>query len=142
MITLAQWFIEKRVIYAYASGTITPYELHRHNERMIELLKSGEEPVHALLHSAPNFQVLRPDLRSGLNSLSFIRQPALGMVVQVLETKNMVSFISVLMARLMRVNYHTTKTLDEALDKLKQYDPTLDWSSARTEIIVSAETNA
>lgn len=139
MITPATWLIKNRIIYAHGSGLVTNDDIQQHAQRVIALLDEGIAPVHIVLDSAPDFQIQRADLRSGVANLRFLRHPALGWSVQVLVRNRALGFISTLIARFTRVSYKTMQTREDAFAFLKRVDTSIDWSLLDDSVIHSQQ---
>ena len=139
MITPATWLVKNRVIYAYGTGFTTDDDLQQHAERVIALLDAGNTPVHLFLDTAPDFKVKRPDLRSGVANLRFLRHESLGWVVQVSAGNRALDFVSSLIARFTRVSYKSVSTRDDGLAFLKSADTNIDWSALDESVIHSQQ---
>lgn len=124
----AQWLVEKRVIIAYATGQGTRDEFDQHNQRMIELLDEGESPVHVILINE-NFRPPTPSLSQAVTMLSFLRHKNLGWIFMVADDTVGTNYASVLLARLLRVQYQRFTTIEATLAFLKNADKTVDWDS-------------
>ncbi len=131
----AQWLVPNRVIYAYAWGSITPEDLEQHNERMNTLIAEGIPLVHVILDSSPDYQMTNPSLKIGLDTLSFIRRTDFGFTAQVGTGNAAAKFGAIMLAKILRARYRMVDTVEEAVEQLKTYDTTVDWTQGDMDLI-------
>jgi|GEM_PF-1573425 len=128
MIELGQWLLSKRVIYVYASaGPISLENWYAHNQRLVELLNQGSPPVHIILDSHPKHEIPNKNLKMALDSLTYLRHPALGHVVLTSSSKHPQILESAILGHILRVPLHRVGSTTAAIDYLCQNDPTITW---------------
>lgn len=131
----AQWLVNKRVIFAYAYGSLSNDEMMEHNDRMIALLDESKPLVHALLMTHPNTVLPKPSLASGVRILSFVRHPNLGWNVVVHNPHTIMAKLSVILAKITRARYRQFDNVGEAIKFLKDIDPSVDWDTANMSLL-------
>jgi hypothetical protein len=126
----AQWFVDQRVIFAYAYGDLTNDEMAQHNERMIELLDSADPLVHVILVTHPETHLPKPSIAAGRRILSFIGHKNLGWNIVVHNPYTIMAKMSILLAKISRARYRQFDNVDVAINFLKEIDRTVDWNTA------------
>jgi len=138
----AQWLVPQRVIYAYAWGAVTPEDLAEHNSRMNTLIAEGTPLVHVILDSAPTQTLSNPSLKTGMDTLSFIRRDDFGFTAQIGSANPVAKFGSILLAKVLRARYRMVDNIESAVQILKDYDSTVDWSQADMTVIAKIKEDA
>src|SRR4051812_31972818 len=119
------WFLEKRIVYASASGQVTVSELQNVVHTMAAYIRQGDAPVHALLDFT-NVEKFPTRINAYKDFAFPAAEPNTGMLVLISANK-LALFIIGVVAQLSDRNIYTFPTLDEGLAFLARKDSTLPW---------------
>ena len=120
------WLVEKRVIKAQLSGTLSIRDIQALNEGLSEHLKQGTEPVFIIVDDS---QVVGAESMSlpkfeGLTSL-FLANKKLKRIAVFGSTVSRLQFLRGLVTKFAHVEYGNYKTREEAVAFIKDADPSL-----------------
>ena len=119
------WLLERRIIYADASGQVTVNELQRIVNTIPAYIRQGSAPVYAIL------DLTRVDkFPTQINAFKDFQfpppEPNTGMLILISANK-LALFIVGVVAQLSKRQIYTFSTLDEGLSFLARKDTTLPW---------------
>jgi hypothetical protein len=124
-----KWFVEDRVIYLSLSGVVAIDEGRQNNQQAVQMIDSGKPPVHTILVDK-DVEKINASLSDMVKTMEVYRHPWLKWIVAVGDSTPSTKFLTSILSRLFRVSFHRVSTLQEAIDFLKNQDPTIDWTQA------------
>jgi hypothetical protein len=129
-----KWLVESRVIHLRLIGVVTVDEGRQNNEKAVQMIDSGKPPVHTILVDK---EVVKIDasLSDMVKTMEVYRHPWLKWIVAVGDSTPSTKFLTSILSKLFRVSFHRVATLQEAIDFLKNQDPTIDWTQADESIL-------
>lgn len=124
------WYIKGHVVSAKIWGEQTLKELIESNTAMINYLEDTSRPkVHAIINDE-HLVSIPLGMFEMRKSLTYLDHPKLGWVVMLGDKKNLVNnLLSSILAKITRTRYIRVRTFDEALQHLRNVDPTIDWDA-------------
>jgi len=117
------WYIPNKVYIAHFYDVLTPEELQRQSDKGIELIRSGEPPVHIIIDT--RFMSEYPtDMSQVLRVTRAFHEENLGWAL-LISNDPAVRLLAHVVAQLKRTKLKSFTAPDEALGYLKQIDPNL-----------------
>ncbi len=135
METLFDWYIKERVLLQRPQGELTIEDVQHNNDRIIKMLDKGRPLVHVVV-DARFITKLPTNLLKMSNATSFLNHPSLGWVVTV-SNNSMINFLGGMLPQIGTLRrYRVFSDLDRTVTFLKDQDTSLDWASAKSELII------
>jgi hypothetical protein len=119
-----KWLVKPRIILAYSEGSQDIDDVRLNNQEIKALLDAGQAPVH-LVFQAVNLKNSPTNIQELKNSLDFLRHPNLGWIISV-GSNPILNFVSTIVTNLFRINLRQANSLEDAIDWLKQLDPSIE----------------
>ena len=128
------WYIEGRVIYRRLWGSLTEDEFRDYFERCVDLLDSGQAPIHLFINDGPLEHLpISPTL--GKHNRQIIRHRSLGWTISIGRPHEVIRLITLLPRKIMRLRWRWFDSPEPAKAFLKKLEPTLDWQHANEALL-------
>ncbi len=129
-----EWYIEGQVLYGAIWGVQTLDELKQSNALMVGYLDSSDGRLIHMIMSDQNLEKLPVSLAQTQNILTYTKHPNLGWAIMVGDKEKGLKgaaedFLITFLAKLARARFIRFKTVDEALQHLREVDATINWDA-------------
>lgn len=134
METIADWYVQDRVIYHRPVGVETIEIVQQNNDDLVKLLDKGIPLVHVIV-DARYLTKFPTSILKLSKATSFLSHPSIGWVITI-SNNPLVTFLGGMLPQLGSLTcYRVVSELDSALTFLKEQDSTLDWSTVNDALL-------
>ena len=134
METIADWYVQDRVIYHRPVGVETIEIVQQNNDDLVKLLDKGIPLVHVIV-DARYLTKFPTSILKLSKATSFLSHPSIGWVITI-SNNPLVTFLGGMLPQLGSLTrYRVVSELDSALTFLKEQDSTLDWSTVNEALL-------
>ena len=118
-----EWKIPNRLIYIVISGDISAADIKESDERLHQMIESGEAPVHIMADLSQIGKVnVHP--RDAIKHTSYVNHPKFGRVT-IVGASALVKFFVTVVRSVAPTKFDTANDLQAGMDKLFSRDETL-----------------
>ncbi len=130
------WLIPNKVAYARVYGRHTIEDMEQANADFEGLLHEAGQTVHLIMdmRAAENLPI---QIKRGQEVLEVAKNPNLGWVVSVGSSNEIVKYVGIMIVKIFRLRFQRLGNMQDVIDFLHSLDPSLDWSAARTELLIN-----